>query len=70
MLSSSEERVLCTFRRFLMAPGQMLCFSGPNLNQNTAALERLTDKELLVKERFKDGYSLTQIGFLAMNDCE
>ena len=70
MLSSSEERVLCTFRRLLMAPGQMLSFSGPNFNQNTAALERLTDKELLVKERFKDGYSLTQIGFAAMNDCE
>ena len=53
-----------------MNPGQMLCFSGPNLEQNTATLELLTDKELLVKEKLKGGYSLTQTGFAAMNDCE
>jgi len=53
-----------------MNPGQMLCFSGPNLKQNKATLELLADKQLLVKERFKGGYSLTQAGFVAMNDCE
>ena len=53
-----------------MNPGQMLCFSGPNLKQNKSTLDLLTDKELLVKERFKGGYSLTQAGFAAMNDCE
>jgi hypothetical protein len=70
LLSESEERVLRTFRRFLMTPGQMLCFSGPSLKQDKAILELLTDKELLVKEKFKGGYSLTQAGFAAMNDCE
>lgn len=70
MLSTSEQRVLRTFRRFLMTPGKMLCFYGPNLKQGKATLELLTDKELLVKEKFKDGYSLTQAGFAAMNDCE
>ena len=70
MLSTSEQRVLRTFRRFLMKPGQMLCFSGPNLKQNKATLALLTDKELLVKEKFKGGYSLTQTGFTAMQHCE
>ena len=70
MLSASEQRVLRAFRRFLMTPGQMLCFSDSNLKQDKATLELLTDKELLVKEKFKDGYSLTQTGFAAMNDCE
>ncbi len=53
-----------------MTPGQMLCFNGPNLKQDKATLELLTNKELLVKEKFKGGYSLTQAGFAAMNDCE
>jgi hypothetical protein len=48
----------------------MLCFSGPNLKQNKATLALLTDKELLVKEEFKGGYSLTRNGFAAMKDCD
>ena len=70
MLSTSEQRVLRTFRRFLMNPGQMLCFSGPNLKQNKTTLTLLTDKELLVEEDFNGGYSLTRNGFAAMNNCE
>ncbi len=53
-----------------MTPGQMLCFYGPNLEQDKAALELMTDKNLLVKEKFKGGYSLTPAGFAAMNDSE
>jgi len=53
-----------------MNPGQMLCFSGPNLKQNKTTLELLTNKELLAKEKFKGGYSLTQTGFAAMKNCE
>ncbi len=48
----------------------MLCFSGPNLERDKAALDLLTDKDLLDKEKFKGGYSLTKAGFAAMNDCE
>ncbi len=70
LLSTSEQRVLHTFRRFLMTPGKMLCFSGPNLKQNKVTLELLTDKELLVKGEFEGGFSLTQAGFAAMNGCE
>ncbi len=53
-----------------MIPGQMLCFSGPNCEQDKATLTDMTDRELLVKEGFKSGYSLTRTGFAAMNDCE
>ena len=48
----------------------MLCFSGPKLEQDQATLELLKDKDLLVEETFKGGYSLTQAGFAAMKDCE
>ena len=68
MLSASEQRVLRTFKQFLITPGQMLCFYGPNLELSKAALELLIDKDLLVKEKFKDGYSLTRAGFTAMNE--
>ena len=67
LLSTSEQRVLRTFRRFLMTPDQMLCFS---VNPDKATLDLLTDKKFLAKEKFKDGYSLTQAGFAAMNGCE
>jgi len=70
LLSVPEKRVLGTFRRFLMNSGQMLCFSGPDLKQNKATLTLLTDKEMLVEEKFYGGYSLTHSGYLAMNDCE
>ena len=69
LLSTSEQRVLRTFRQFLMTPGKMLCFSGSNLKQHKATLEFMTEKELLVKDKFKGAYSLTQAGFSAMNDC-
>ena len=53
-----------------MTPGRMLCFSGPNLERDTAALELLADKKLLVKESFTGGYSLTEAGFAVMRDSE
>ena len=53
-----------------MSPGQMLCFSGPNFKRDKATLTAMTDRELLVKEGSKGGYSLTWTGFAAMNDYE
>ena len=70
LLTTAEQRVLSTFRKFLVDPGQMLCFHGPNLDQHAAALKQLTDKDLLIREQFKGGYSLTTAGYAAMNDCE
>ena len=52
-----------------MTPGKMLCFSGPDLERDREALNLMTDKKLLVKEKFKGGYSLTPAGFEAMKDC-
>ncbi len=73
VLSKAELRVLSTFRTYLMAPGRMLCFSGPDLERDRPALELLSSKKLLEKERFKGGYSLTKAGFAAMKEygrCE
>jgi len=67
MLSQSEERVLSRFREFLMTPGKMLCFYGPDLQLKKATLDLLISKDLLVKETFHGGYSLTKAGFSAMN---
>ena len=64
--TKSEQSVLKTFREFLMRPGQMLCFYGPELERYRNALKQLTERKLLVKERFKGAYSLTSNGFLAM----
>lgn len=68
MLTTSEQRVLQTFRKFLITPGQMLCFCGPTLKKHRSALKQLTDKEMLVKEQFEGGYSLTASGFAAMKE--
>lgn len=70
LLSTSEQRVLRTFRQFLMTPGQMLCFCGPKFKQEEKTLELMTQKELLVKEKFQGGYSLTLAGFATMNEFE
>ncbi len=66
MLSASERRVLQAFRAFRVSPGQMLCFDGANLKRLRSALQQLTDKNYLVKEQFKGGYSMTAAGFQAM----
>jgi hypothetical protein len=69
MLSDSEQRVLGTFRQYLMTPNRMLCFSGPDLQKNRAALKSLTEKALLSEAAFRGGYSLTRAGFEIMNKC-
>ena len=51
-----------------MTPNRMLCFSGPTLDQNKAALKSLTEKNLLAEATFRGGYSLTQAGFDVMKE--
>jgi hypothetical protein len=70
MLTPSEKTVLRTFKQYLLTPGKMFCFFGPNLQKHKAALQQLTDKNLLVKEHFKGAYSLTRAGFEAMKACD
>jgi hypothetical protein len=48
----------------------MLCFYGPQLEKDRAPLRSLTERKLLVEERFRGGYSLTRAGFDAMQECE
>jgi hypothetical protein len=69
MITTSEQKALGLFREYLMTPNQMLCFSGPNLDTNRAALESLADKDLLARERPKGAYSLTNSGYSAMRAC-
>ncbi len=71
MMTTAEQRVFRTFRQYLMTPGRMLCFSGPDLQRDTVALKLLTEKKFLVKEKFAGGYSLTPAGFTAMiRECQ
>lgn len=70
MLSIAERRVLDTYQEYLITPGKMLCFSGPNLERDKVTLELMSEKKLLAKESFGGGYSLTRSGFIAMNGGE
>lgn len=70
MLSAAERQVLNTYRQYLITPGQMLCFSGPNLERNKRTLELMSGKKLLSKEAYDGGYSLTKAGFAAMNESD
>lgn len=69
-MSPSEKSVLRTFEQYLVTPGEMLCFFGPNLEKHKVALQQLTKKDFLVKEYFKGAYSLTNAGFEAMKACD
>ena len=70
LLSTHEKRVLRTFREYLVTSGEMLCFSGQNFERDEVTLELLSDKDLLDRELFRGGYSLTKAGFTAMCNCE
>jgi hypothetical protein len=68
MLSVAEQSALAVFRSFLVRSGQMVCFPAPQLEKHKATLQRLTEKNLVVREQFAGGYSLTPTGFAAMMD--
>lgn len=75
MLTGAERQILDTYQQYLITPGQMLCFTGPNFERDKKTLELMSDKELLTRESFDGGYSLTKSGYVAMkdvamNDCE
>ncbi len=65
-LSKKERNLLRIFRQFLMTPGKMLCLNAPQIKTYRTALNTLIEKDLLVKEKFKGGYSLTHDGFTVM----
>ena len=70
LLTAAERQVLQAYQQYLITPGQMLCFFGPDLERKKATLERMSDKQLLARESFDGGYSLTKAGFVAMNESD
>ena len=66
MISASEKDVLQVFRSYKITTGELLCFSGPNLQKHEAGLKKLAVRKMLIKERFKGAYSLTASGYEAM----
>jgi hypothetical protein len=68
-LLNVEQTALSVFRKYLIEPGQMLCFHGPSLEEHGESLRQLTAQGMLTKDKFDGGYSLTRAGFAAMNDC-
>ncbi|MEM9351784.1 MAG: hypothetical protein AAGA92_02120 [Planctomycetota bacterium] len=70
VVDAPEQRVLRTFRQYLMTPGKMLCFSGPDLAKKKAVLEQMCERELLWREEFAGAYSLTPTGFSAMKSLK
>lgn len=65
-LTDAERQVLGAFRKFLMVPGEMLCFASNDLASMKDSLRRLTDAGMLVAEKFPGAYSLTTAGFARM----
>ena len=61
-----ELKVLEHFRRYLMSPGDMLCFSGQDIESMGTGIEDLVKRCMLVPERKKGSFSLTKQGFEAM----
>jgi hypothetical protein len=65
-LTAPERAALKVFSEFHVAAGKMFCFHGPTLEKHKRSLALLVEKDLLVKEHFASGYSLTPIGYRAM----
>ena len=66
MLSTTEVKIMHTFREYGMTPNKMLCFFGEDLQHKSAALESLVDRDFLICEKFKGAYSLTDAGYARM----
>ena len=70
MLSLNDQLVLDVFRRYLVTPGEMLCFHGKWLEEHGESLRHLTAIKLITKEHFKGGYSLTDAGYTAIHNTD
>lgn len=70
MLSRSDQLVLDVFRRYLVTPGEMLCFHGKWLEEHGESFRHLTSIKLINKEHFQGSYSLTDAGYAAIQSTE
>ena len=68
-MNESERDVLRLFRTYRMEPNQILCLHAglfeTDRQQFSKAVRSLIDQEMLVKENFRDAYSLTTRGYVA-----
>ena len=68
-MNESERAVLRLFRTYRMTPNQILCLhdglSKSDRRRFSKAVRSLIDQEMLVKENFRDAYSLTTRGYVA-----
>jgi hypothetical protein len=65
-LSAREFAALKVFSDFRVSLGKMFCFTGPLLEKHKTSLALLAERNLVVKEQFAGGYSLTPAGYRAM----
>lgn len=68
-VSDSEAAILTFFRRFNAGPNQMLFFNSgfakSHSRQFLSAMQSLVDRGYVVKERPREAYSLTSMGYQA-----
>jgi hypothetical protein len=66
-MTADERRILAFFRQYQAGPAEMLFFhqGGSTLPSNRfqAAMHGLISKQIVVKERPRDAYSLTSKGY-------
>jgi predicted transcriptional regulator len=66
-MSAAEMRILQLFRRYEVGPTEMLFVNFHECRVTahgfTAAMRRLIDKGLVIKERPQQAYSLTRAGY-------
>jgi hypothetical protein len=68
-MNDSEKAVLRLFRTYEMEPYQILCLHGgfakSHPREFSNAIRSLIERDLMVKERWRDAYSLTAQGYVA-----
>jgi hypothetical protein len=62
-MTRSEQDILAIFRRFRVGPNKMLCFNSFVDEKFLAAMDLLIKHQLVVKDRPKHAYYLTQAGY-------
>lgn len=66
-MNAAEMRILQLFRRYEVGPAEMLFVNfhecRVTANGFTAAMRRLIEKGLVIKERPQQAYSLTRAGY-------
>jgi|SwirhisoilCB2_FD_contig_81_1840870_length_559_multi_2_in_0_out_0_1 hypothetical protein len=62
-MTHAERDVLSIFRRFKVGPNKMLCLNNYIDDKFLATMDLLVEHKLVVKDRPKHAYYLTQAGY-------